>query len=608
MSIGFIQGNINDKMDRIKKLYEKLKSFSVVEPQISLILARRIAEDICRDLFSRSIYNNPGDITLEPLIDTLLDDDVIPRVIAIHLNAIQILSDDLDDFEEYGKLLPPCLHSLDVVVKWYLGETNIDDDQLHKELLNKTNQLVGEAPRPVLVKQEKLGTSSFAKLKDMKKVTGEDGLIIGSTLRLSERKSFEHAVCVGPTGSGKTASYFIPNLLSLPNASCIVSDPKGEIFKTTAATNIAQGKRVLVFSPYHENTMRYNPLSLCRNVTEIRELAQMILTNGNKAVEAMTGGVSGGAEWINMATPLLTAGLLFVRSLEPPKNTISTAMDLLVENEIETLRVLFKGESKEAKKQFNIFMQAAESEKTASSIRTVLASCAQLFVDPTVVNATSYNELNPKYFSESPTVLYVIVPEHKSATLAPLMAPFYTQLMAHLVERKSKVPVYFFLDEFANIGIIPNIDTALATFRSRKISISIGIQSINQLISNYGKEKAHTILDNLKTKFVFPGLSVDSAKYFSELFGQKEIVSISRSLALSENSNIGINSNPQKRDLLTPDEIRRLDDETLVAVVDNLNPYIDKQIRYFKNNELLELTRTTVDLDKYLKDQRNILN
>lgn len=454
-------------------------------------------------------------------------------------------------------------------------------------------------------KKDSLASSDFATLKEFNNFTGDDGIVIGKQFRLSEKKSFEHILCLGPTGSGKSASFFIPNLLLLPaHASVVVSDPKGELFEKTARHALDQGKRILVFSPFKQNTMKYNPLSLCKNVSEIRELAQNLLANGNAAVEQMTGTKAGGSEWTNMATPLLAAFLIFVRDLDPPKNSVSYAINLIVENELETLQFLMEDADPAAQKQFNVFLQSAKSETTASSIKTVLASNLQLFIDPLIEEITSINEISPRQLREHPTHLYVVVPEHKSAYMAPLMGPFYSQLINHLIEDGNGCPVHFLLDEFANIGVLPGIDIATAVARSRSISLSLGIQSVNQLKQRYG-EAAETILDNLKTKFALPGLSYNSAEYISKLMGFKEIKTTSTSYG---KDSVNHSVSQQKRELLTPDEVRRLEDETMIVISDNRNPFIDEQYRYYKDKNLLRLTERKTDLNAYIEYLREELD
>jgi type IV secretion system protein VirD4 len=343
----------------------------------------------------------------------------------------------------------------------------------------------------------------------------------------------------------------------------------------------------------------------------VRELGQMLLANGEAAMEAMSGKKGGGSsEWTNMAAPLLNCVLLYVRPLEAPENTVSYAVNLVVENDIETLKFLMMDAGddewgKAAQKQFNIFMQSAESEKTASSIKTVLATNLQMFLDPMIEEVTSRNEINPIMLRNKPTVLYVVVPEHKSDIMAPLMAPFYSQLMGKLLEHGDGCPVFFLLDEFSNIGLVSNIDKYLSVVRSRRISISIGIQSINQLKQRYGQEAAISIMDNLKTKFVLPGLAYDSAKYISDLIGFREVDTTSASFG---KDTISHSTSKQKRELLTPDEIRRLPDLSTLIITDNRNPFMDQQPRYYMDPKMLKMTEQEMDIDQYVIQLRAALD
>jgi type IV secretion system protein VirD4 len=605
--IGFNADDSYSYKDKIKEMKKKAEKLAQTEPDIAFIQLEKIAELISKEIYKKAGYPYIKGLRLDNMIPLIEQNSLVPKVIAIHFNTIRILSSETneDSTELLNSYIKAALFSLNVIIDWFLHEESVEKLPLFKE-----NLPINKHGSKVQNNNHKLGTSEFIGLEGLNGITGDEGLIISETLRLSREKSMEHCLCVGPTGSGKTASFFIPNLLSLPDASIVVTDPKGELFQKTAATNLAQGKRVLVFNPFLENTLRYNPLSLCRNVSEVRELAQILLANGNAAVEAMTGTKSGGSEWLNMSTPLLAAALLYIKNLSPPKNTISYALELIIDNDIDTLKFLMMDINEDniwelsAKNQLNIFMQSAESEKTAASIRTVLASSLQLFIDPLIKNATSANEINPKMLREKPTVLYVMIPEYKSATMAPLMAPFFSQLMAHLVDSNSSLPVYFLLDEFANIGLIPNIDTALATFRGRDISISLGIQSLNQLKQKYGKETATSILDNLKTKFILPGLAYDSAEYFTKLLGYKEVITMSNNYDSKEGDFKNISTTPQRRELLSPDEIRRLEDETLIAVVDNRNPFKDRQLRFFSNQDLFKLASNELEINEFMASIR----
>lgn len=587
--VGFIQIQESSEPDKIEQMYEKAAQFSAIDPEITLVQCRRIVDYVCQSIFSGHFhYEDINERPIDFYIDLFLQHEIIPKPIAIHFRVVQILTEEYKNDTEvlFQTYVQPCLSSVIAIKEWYLsGEPNTMPEVLNRQL----PQLPSEIRTRDTANETRLATGGFAQIDDLNGLVGDDGLVIGQNLRLNMTQSFEHCVCVGPTGSGKSAGFFIPNLLLLPkNCSVVVTDPKEELLEQTRAVQERNGKEILIFNPYSTTSLHYNPLALCKTTTDIRELAQILLINGNAAMSSMAGHTSGSRdqiEWLTMAVPLLASILIFVRDLKSPKNTIHYALNLITENDDDALKFLVSDDL-EAKEQMNIFLQSSQSEKTSASIRVVLASQLQLFLDPMISNITSKNEINPTQLRQAATVLYVTVPEHKSSFMAPIMAVFYHQLMNALVDSAGNRPVFFLLDEFANIGLIPNIDTALATYRSKRISIAIGIQSLNQLKQKYGTV-AESILDNLKCKFFLPGMAYDSASYFSNLMGDTEIVTTSSSGA--SDATITYSKAPQVRPLMSPDEIRRLSDEMLVAIIANRKPFIDMQRRYYKDSILLKM-------------------
>jgi type IV secretion system protein VirD4 len=199
----------------------------------------------------------------------------------------------------------------------------------------------------------------------------------------------------------------------------------------------------------------------------------------------------------------------------------------------------------------------------------------------------------------------MIVPESKSASMSPLMGPLYSQIMAQVADNPNGCPVFFLLDEFANIGKFGQISTILSTVRSRKMSLALGIQSFNQLKQNYGQEESGSIWDNLKIKCALPGLSHESANMFSQLVGFKEISTTSTSFG---KDNLSHSVSNQKRELLTSDEVRRIPDNQMLTVADNRNPLFLTQLRYYLDEKMLKQTENTLDLDDYIIKLRKDMN
>lgn len=452
------------------------------------------------------------------------------------------------------------------------------------------------------------GTAKEGNIGELHDLSGKDGFTLSKNIRLSASKSYEHVAIIGPTGSGKSTSFFIPNLLDLDGThSAVVTDPKGELHDLTYSYLKSLGYNIIKLEPLNpeQNKFYYNPLLIVEDSTQIREIAQLILTNGNKSVELSTGGSSGGAEWINMSIPLLTATFAYVKEFGKEK-TINESIDIILQDDLKTMEEKFKKCSK-AYRQFLIFKASSGSERTLSSIKSVLTSNIQLFLDdkieeftksPIEVNAIgnpviNMNKVfNPKLLREKPTILFVCVPETKSTYMMPLMSVFYSQVLDVCMTIKEGYPILFMLDEFANIGIIPSIANITATARSRRIGLSLGLQGVEQLSRNYGEENASDILNNLKTKVIFSGLTGESAQYVSDLAGVTTIETKSYSTnqgsinnAQDVISNVfggqNVSRSGVRRELITTDEVRRMDENEVLIIAHNKNPVRDNKNTYY---------------------------
>lgn len=447
----------------------------------------------------------------------------------------------------------------------------------------------------IKINDNKLNDLGNAKLGDASSLlglTGDDGLLLSKQVRLAEKTCFEHLAVVGPTGSGKSSTFFIPNLLSIPaKASIVIADPKGELYKKTAAYQESIGRKCILFAPLEpQYSQKYNPLDIASDVTEIREMAQALLINGANAVALATGKSGGGdSEWINMAVPLWAAALLFCKEAGGEIGNIGSALDLILEKDTEELDRILSFSSDNVVKQYNIFKQASGSDKTVSSIKTVLSSNLQLFTDQKIRHITSdESEFHPYMLKDEPTAIYIMCPENKSSYASPFMSIFYSQIINKVMEYQGNdLPVYMLLDEFANIGIIPNFAQIAATCRSRKLSLTIGIQGVEQLWQNYGKETGDNILNNLKAKMFYPGLATSTAQVASQLCGFTTISTVSKSKD-KDNKEQGTSVSYQRRELLDADEIRRIPGDELLLVLHNRVPVIDKQNRYYESNEFLK--------------------
>jgi type IV secretion system protein VirD4 len=448
------------------------------------------------------------------------------------------------------------------------------------------------------------GTATIQDRRALRPILGNDGFVLGKGARLQLKKSYEHLALIGPTGSGKSTTFFIPNLMELtPGVSAVVTDPKGELYWKTGPDLRKRGFNPIRLAPFERAHPGYNPLAVAQGYSEIKEVAQLILMNGALAFE--TQGKSGGdSTWLNMSLPLLVAAFLYEKEVNPECPLIGEAMEKILYLSMEEMEQLFDRYYL-SRREYALFKQAAGSEKILASIKVTIASNMQLFMDNRVLEFSHRNDIQPRdlrfgiHGNGKPVVLFVSVPETKSLYAAPLMAVLYQQLLQRLQDIPEGMPVLFFLDEFANIGIIPIIDTIAATARSRNMGLAIGLQGVEQLKQKYGEDKANNLLNNLKTKIFLSGLSLTSCKYASDFCGTATIEqeNVTRSfMGLIPSTKI---KSYAERKVMTPDEIRRLDPSKALVISDYLEAaLIDKVVYYMEPKYKGRVREGTPDFDQ----------
>lgn len=450
-------------------------------------------------------------------------------------------------------------------------------------------------------KPDILAKNSIKDFGELKSLMGDDGLRISKNICLKEKFDFEGICLMGSTGSYKTSTLFLNNLLNDKlRGSFVVTDPKGELFELTSGyqRNVC-GRKVYKIdftnTDYSEN---YNLLANCKDSEEVIQLAGNLLLNGALSVELASGKKAGGVEWIQMAEPLLASVLLYVKDLEKPFNTIEFALQLILNLDGEQLKGLIDNcGNLDALTQYNIFLTVGGADRTEGSIKITLATNMKLFTTRNVNKISIDTTFNIEDFRKEESILYVIYPERKSSYLAPFIAPFFSQIIDKLLDcyNKNSLRIRLLFDEFGNIGMLSNMSVNSATVRSRNINITACLQSITQLYQVYGQDASKTILNNLKTKIILPGMSdVDTLKYMSSLCGLQEINTQSVSKADSKQSTTFAKS---KKNIFEDGELRTLEDFTALIVTGNKMPVLDEIEPYF----LTDLANNVLEPVKYEK-------
>lgn len=466
--------------------------------------------------------------------------------------------------------------------------------------------MVGGEVASYILKQKtqmktKLANGQLINVNDILDILGNDGIRLSKDIQLKEKFDYEGSVIFGATGSKKTTSIYVPNLLSNDiKGSIIVTDPKEELFTLTSGYQEKVCKRkVLKFSPLDPNySEKYNLLTSCRDNMEVLELSQSLIFNGCLSVELSTGKKVGGMEWVQMATPYLSSALLYCKNLEYPFNTIEFAFQLLISLKDKELDSLFmNSKNYDCITQWRIYKSVGKADRTEGSIKITFATNMQLFVDERINKTCSNTTFDFEDFRKEPTIIYICYPEHKANYISPFIAPFLSKMFNDFIEcfNKKSLPVTFLIDEAGNIGQISNLANKASTVRSREISVNLCLQGLTQLYQVYGRDNAKSILNNLKTKMIFPSISdEDALNYISNLCGEKEIEVISKS---ENKTGTSTSTNKTKIMMFSKSDLRCLKDDEFLIVTSNKQPILTKQNTYFTNEEYTKNIKNPVKIE-----------
>ena len=402
-------------------------------------------------------------------------------------------------------------------------------------------------------------------------------------------------VVVGGSGAGKTRLYAKPNLLQA-NTSFVVLDPKGENLRDTGYLLEEKGYEVRVLDLINmEKSHCYNPFVYLKDDNDV----QRLVTNLFKATTPK-GSQSNDPFWDTAASMLLLA-LIFYLKYEAPEDeqNFPMVMELLRAGEVSeddseyqsVLDELF--ERLEMREPEHIAVKYYKnyhsgSAKTLKSIQITLAARLEKFNLSGLVALTATDELDLPSLGERKTALFALIPDNDTSYNF-LVSILYTQLFQqlffladHKYGGSLPVHVHFLMDEFANVSLPDDFDKILSVMRSREVSVSIILQNMAQLKALFEKQW-ESICGNCDEFLYLGGNEQGTHKYVSELLGKATIDTNTYGKSTGHSGNYSTNYQNTGRELMTPDEVRMLDNRYALLFIRGERPVLDEKYDILKH-------------------------
>ena len=400
------------------------------------------------------------------------------------------------------------------------------------------------------------------------------------------RRNLNTLVC-GGSGAGKTRFYCKPNLMQA-NTSFVILDPKGEIVRDVGKLLETKGYEIKVLDLISmEKSHCYNPFVYLQNDNDI----QRLVTNLFKSTTPK-GSQSNDPFWDTAASMLLLALVFYLHYEAPPdEQNFAMVMEMLRAGAIEDeddnrpspLDCLFDELAEDNPEHIAIKYYRSYhsgSAKTLKSIQITLAARLEKFNLESLASLTSTDELELGTLGEKKTALFALIPDNDTS-FNFLVSILYTQLFQqlfysadHIHGGSLPIPVHFLMDEFANVSLPDDFDKILSVMRSRSVSVSIILQNLAQLKALFEKQW-ESIVGNCDEFLYLGGNEQSTHKYVSELLGKATIDTNTYGKSEGRSGSYSTNYQISGRELLTPDEVRMLDNQYAILFIRGERPVLD---------------------------------
>ena len=427
----------------------------------------------------------------------------------------------------------------------------------------------------------------------------------------------KNILVIGGSGSGKTRFFVKPNLMQM-HSSYVVTDPKGTVLIECGKMLKKGGYKIKVLNTINfAKSMHYNPFAYLRSEKDILKLANTIIVNTKGE-----GQQSGEDFWVKAEKLYYTALIAYIW-YEAPEEEQNFAMliDMIDaseareddENFKNAVDLLFDELAEKDPNHFAVRQYAKYKLAAGKTAKSILISCgARLapFDIKELRDLMEYDDLELDTLGEQKTALFVIISD-TDATFNFVVSIMYSQLFNLLCDKaddvyNGRLPVHvrMLLDEFANIGQIPQFEKLIATIRSREISASIILQSKSQLKAIY-KDNSDTIEGNCDTTLFLGGKEKTTLKELEDILGKETIDLYNTSDTRGTSQSYGLNYQKTGKALMSQDEIAVMDGGKCIMQLRGVRPFFSDKFDITKHGRYRELSdydqKNTFDIEDYVK-------
>ena len=434
----------------------------------------------------------------------------------------------------------------------------------------------------------------------------------------------KNILIIGGSGSGKTRFFVKPNLMQM-HSSYVVTDPKGTVLVECGKMLAEKGNyRIKVFNTVvFSKSMHYNPFAYIHSEVDILKFVEVLIKNtsgqGEKAAEDF---------WVKSERLLYTAYIAMMQYYPKEERNFETLIGMLAdsttsendENYKNGIDLMFEALEEEHPGCFAVNQYKQYKLAAGKTAKSILISCgARLapFAIREVLEITSYDEMQLDTIGDRKTALFIIISD-TDATFNFLVAMMYSQMFNLLCTKADNNPdgsgrlkhhVRCILDEFANIGQIPDFEKLIATIRSREISASIILQSQSQLKAIY-KDNADTIIGNCDTTLFLGGKEKSTLKEISESLDKATIDTYNTSDTRGQSRSYGMNYQKLGRELMTTGEIQKMDGEKCILQIRGVKSFFSNKFditRHANYKLLLDSDKSNFfNIEKFVKRKMSV--